>query len=65
MNYPKPIMTIGELTEMGFSEKMLRKVFTSKGYPYAFKETGTRTCPIKFNTELLDKYLSQINERRR
>lgn len=65
MNFPKPVMTKQELISMGFGERMLEDVYFKKGYPYAFKETGTRTCQIKYDTELLGNYIRQINERRR
>lgn len=64
MKFPKPIMSITELTEMGFSRDVLQKMFYKYGYPLAFKETGTRTCPIKFDTALLDKQIMKLNERR-
>lgn len=59
--YPKRIMTITELVEMGYSKRMLRDMYHLKGYPYAFKETKTKTCPIKVNTAYLDKYLEAMN----
>ena len=65
MSYPKPIMTIRELVELGYSEKALRDIFYSVGYPVAFKEVNTKTSPIKFNTEQLEKHLRRINERGR
>lgn len=64
MNYPKKLMTINELVEIGYSAKVLRGLYQKSGYPLAFKETGTRTCPIKFDTELLDRQMRLINERR-
>lgn len=64
MSYPKPIMTISELTELGYSSKVLRQIFVSVGYPVAFKEKNSKTAAIKFNVAELDKYLKKINERR-
>lgn len=64
MNYPKLFMTTAELTDLGLSPKMLRKLYHSVGYPLAFKESNAQASPIKFNTELLDKHLRRLNERR-
>jgi len=64
MKFPKPVMSINELTEMGFSRDALNNMYLKFGFPLAFKETGTRTCPIKFDTELLNKQIGKINERR-
>lgn len=61
MEFPKPIMTINELVLMGFSEKMLRRMYQVKGYPYAFKEIPSKTAPIKIDTTMLERYLKQIN----
>lgn len=64
MNFPKQFMTIAELSEMGLSPKMLRKMYHQYGYPLAFTEVNSATAPIKFNTKLLDKQLKRQNERR-
>ena len=64
MPYSKPIMTITELVQMGFSGYELRKIYHKVGFPVAFREGNGRTSPIKFNTELLDKHFKKINERR-
>lgn len=39
MNYPKPIMSITELTKLGFSRDYLKRCIHIKGFP------GTRTSP--------------------
>lgn len=63
MTYPKALMTIKELEKMGFSRKKLMEIFTSKGYPIAFKENPKKkTSLIKFDTEELQKYLRHENK---
>ena len=63
MRFPKNYMTINELSALGLSEVVLREWYQTIGYPLAFKETGTRTCPIKFDTILLEKHIKNLNER--
>lgn len=64
MDFPKTFMTISELAKMGLSPKLLRKMYHQHGYPLAFTESNSVTASIKFNTELLDKQLRKLNERR-
>lgn len=61
--FPKPIMTLKELEDLGYSVPVLRKMYHDVGYPLAFKEGGL-TSTIKFNTDELDKHLRRLNERR-
>lgn len=64
MAFPKTFMTIKELAELGLSEKILRKMFHKYGYPLAFRESQSKTAPIKFNTLELGKVLSKENRGR-
>ena len=67
MEFPKQLMTITELEQMGFSERQLRQIAGTVGYPVAIREGFGKTAPIKFDTEELHAYLkrtSKIMERR-
>ena len=58
MKYPKAVMTISELTEMGFTRYELMDIYRSRNQKVARKiGKGGRTSTIKFDTEELDKYL--------
>lgn len=62
MDYPKALMTIKELVKMGFSEKSLREIASSVGYPVAIRENLKLTSPIKFDVMELDKYLKRTTK---
>lgn len=67
MEFPKPLMTIKELGELGFSEKLMREIALKQGYPLAIREKASRTSAIKIDTAELTKYLritSKVMERR-
>lgn len=40
MQYPKPIMSLSELAEMGFPRHELNKNVHARGQTFAFKTTG-------------------------
>ena len=54
MTYPKSLMRISELKEMGWSKQELLFIYrTTKGIASKGK---SRNSPIKFDTEALEKY---------
>lgn len=57
MTYPKPIMSISELMQMGFRRKDLERIYRLRNQKIAWKSgTGGRTSTILFSTEELEKY---------
>lgn len=62
MNYPKQVMTMTALTNMGISESFLRRAYAAKDETIAWKSDPMKTnSPILFDTEALEKYrLRQI-----
>lgn len=56
MNYPKEIMTLTQLTKMGFNRKELLAIYHQRRQEVAWKGgTGGRTSTIYFSTEELEK----------
>ena len=53
--YPKPIMKMSELKEMGFSEDYLLRVFRTRNQKVAWKASNKINSPILFDTEELEK----------
>ncbi len=54
--YPKRIMRLNELVEMGYSKEYLMKQYRTKGQKFARKQDPTRrNSPIIFDTELFEK----------
>lgn len=64
MIFPKPLMSVRELVNFGFSENYLLNIYRVKGYPIAFKEGGN-TGAIKFVTRELDKYIANEDRKRK
>lgn len=62
MKYPKPFMTINELVDLGLSRHILRDLALAEGYPLVIRESGTRSCTIKFDTDELQKYHKKITQ---
>lgn len=57
MRYPKQVMTVKELREMGFPKEYLLGIYRSRNQKIAWKTgTGGRTSTILFDTEELEKY---------
>ena len=57
MNYPKKVMTLKELTEMGFSKKELLGIYHLRRQNIAWKGgKGGKTSTIYFSTEDLEKH---------
>ena len=60
MVYPKPVMRIKELTEMGLPEEMLLRFYRMRGQRMAWKITpAKRNSPIVFDTEALDQQIKK------
>jgi hypothetical protein len=53
--YPKPIMKLSELIEMGFSEEYLMRIFNSHNQRVAWKASNKPNSKILFDTEELEK----------
>ena len=57
MEYPKPIMTMKALIEMGYTEKFLKKAYVEPEQTFAWKSDATKkNSPILFDTKGLEKY---------
>lgn len=57
MKYPKKVMTITELKEMGYPEEWLRTIYRSRHQKIAWKmDESKRNSPILFDTEELEKF---------
>lgn len=57
MKYPKQVMTVKELREMGFPKEFLLEIYRSRNQKIAWKTgTGGRTSTILFDTEELEKF---------
>lgn len=57
MKYPKQVMTVKELREMGFPKGFLLEIYRSRNQKIAWKTgTGGRTSTILFDTEELEKF---------
>ena len=62
MEFPKKIMYQKELVQMGFPEKMLRRISMEKGQKVAYKvNPNNKTSPTLFDTDELQKYLIRQN----
>lgn len=55
--YPRRIMRLNELVELGYSKEYLMKQYRRKGQTFAKKQDPTRrNSPIMFDTELFEKH---------
>ena len=62
MEFPKKIMYQKELVQMGFPEKMLRRISREEGQRVAYKANpNNKTSPTLFDTDELQKYLIRQN----
>lgn len=59
MNYPKPLMRMSELKEMGFPEEFLREAYAKGGIAHRLSPDKYNS-PIMFDTEELEKYRQNI-----
>lgn len=56
MKYPKEVMTMKELIEMGFSEKELFEIYRKRNNGIAWKSGKSENSKILFSTQDLEKY---------
>lgn len=56
MTYPKEVMRISELMQLGFSKRYLMGVFRLRNQKIAWKQNPSRNSPIYFSTPDLEKY---------
>lgn len=60
MKYPRQIMKISDLEQMGFPKDYLLRAYRSRGQTFATKmNPAKRNSPIIFNTEGLDQWMQQ------
>lgn len=55
MEYPKPVMKMGELVKMGFPRSFLDEAYRERGQEFAQKG-AKKNSPIFFDTELFEKW---------
>lgn len=55
MEYPKPVMKMGELVKMGFTRSFLDEAYRERGQDFAQKG-AKKNSPIFFDTELFEKW---------
>lgn len=56
MNYPKKVMSLKELIEMGFRESELMEVYRMRNNGIAWKSGSAINSPIMFSTEDFERY---------
>lgn len=62
MNFPKEVMSVAELKNMGFGPEWLRDVAAKEGYPLAIRLTpGRPKSKILIDTRELSNYLKKVN----
>ena len=60
MKYPRQIMKIFDLEQMGFPKEYLLRAYRSRGQTFATKMNPSKTnSPIIFNTEGFDQWMQQ------
>lgn len=60
MEFPKPIMRMSELMEMGFPEECLLRAYRDRNQNFASKiNPAKKNSPIIFDTEGLEKWWSR------
>lgn len=64
MTFPKEIMTLPELMEMGFTRKDLTRYFHKPGQKYAWRKNSASNVRghIIFDTEIFNKELEREKE---
>lgn len=55
MEYPKPVMKMGELVKMGFPRSFLDEAYREKGQTFAQKG-AKKNSPIFFEVEKFEKW---------
>lgn len=60
MKYPRQIMKISDLEQMGFPKEYLLRAYHSRGQTFATKMNPAKpNSPIIFNTEGFDQWMQQ------
>lgn len=59
MTFPKAIMSISELTELGFKKKELMAYARMRDQDFAMRIGSAKNSPIKFDTERFGEYLDR------
>ena len=60
MKYPRQIMKISDLEQMGFPKEYLLRAYHSRGQTFATKmNPAKRNSPIIFNVEGFDQWMQQ------
>lgn len=60
MKYPRHIMKISDLEQMGFPKEYLLRAYHSRGQTFATKmNPAKRNSPIIFNVEGFDQWMQQ------
>lgn len=60
MKYPRQIMKISDLEQMGFPKEYLLRAYHSRGQTFATKMNPAKpNSPIIFNTEGFDRWMQQ------
>jgi hypothetical protein len=55
MQYPKPIMSVTELTELGFTRNYLYQMSRRKGQKYCTKVSNNGKSKLIFDTDKFEK----------
>lgn len=63
MNYPKPVMSIRELSALGYPVEYLRQLSRAKGSP-CFRASNSTNAKVYFYTDKLDNYIADMEERK-
>ena len=60
MKYPRQIMKISDLEQMGFPKEYILRAYHSRGQTFATKmNPAKRNSPIIFNVEGFDQWMQQ------
>ena len=58
MTYPKPLMSITEMTKLGYSRDYLNRIAHHKlAYKYVRRTSNKKKAKIKFDVEVLEKLI--------
>ena len=63
MQYPKAIMSITELSELGYPVEFLRQLARADGAP-CFRQSESRNGKVFFYTDQLEKFIDEVEDRR-
>lgn len=60
MEYPKELMSVSELVQMGYTRDMLMNYSRARGAPVVWTMGGGK---VYFKTSELDAFVAEVNER--